>query len=165
MIELFLLAESLTVVPGDDNERLPQDPLRPQGVEDPSQLMVHERDLAVVAVARELLPVRGRRVMGHVGVVEVHPGKEAAAGVGVQPVDERVRDLVAPSLGPERLEHLVVVYAVVVNVESLVQSEARIDVERSDEGRRPESFVPESFREGHGRGGEEIGPVVTDLVG
>ncbi len=164
VVELFLLAERLAVVAGDDDERPLQDALRPQGLDDPPQLVVHERDLAVVEVAGEFLLIGRGRIVGHMGVEEMDPGKEPAPGVRPQPADERVGDLVGLALGPERLEHLVVVerssYTAkpwsTPNRESTLNEATKADV-RNPRSRSLSARVTAS-------GARIVGAVVADLM-
>gem|GEM_PF-3800470 len=102
--------------------------------------------------------------MGHVRIIKMDPGKEFFLGMPRKPGQEGVGHLVRPPLGPERLEHLVVAELVVIEVESLVQAEPGVDVERGDDGRRPVSFFLETLGQGDGLRTQVIRTVVADLV-
>jgi hypothetical protein len=147
---LAVIAQPLAVVGhGDDHGVVePAEPLHPP--EQLSQRMVDVGDLALVGIAG----VAGREGFGRfvagVGIEHVHPGQEGLRAVeSLDPADSggdhvlgRAFRVSEASRGGRSIE------PVVVDLESLIQAELRVERVGADEGAGAESGVGEGLRQG-----------------
>jgi hypothetical protein len=145
-----VIAEPLAVIARhrDDRGRLGAGGMQPD--EQPRDLRIDERDLAVVGVAIRLLEERLRRIVGRVRIVEVDPRKERLRRRlgGRQPRKRGLGDDVAAPLGLEAgVARRIAGHAIVVRIEAARQAEPAIQHIGADEGARAVAGVVEGARE------------------
>src|SRR6185295_13202117 len=95
MRALTVLAEALAVIADDGDDGPAQKIARFEEVQQPPDLRVDEGDFAEVGAFGELLPIRRRRRVRRVRVVEVNPAEKACAPNALEPFQRRVSHLVA----------------------------------------------------------------------
>ena len=150
---LSVLAQRLTVVRGQDDQRPGARPVRQEGLQEAPERSVGRRHLALVGLAPELRRQRLGGLVGEVGLVEVDP---AEPGRVPGRADEAAREadrldpgaLLLEEHGPRRGVH----EAVLVDVEALPETEPRIEGKRAHEG-------PGAVPVGPQQGGEGCGPI------
>ena len=151
---LAVLAQSLAMVRGHEDEGARRPALRLQEPQQPAELRVHEGDLAVVGAAGEPRREVRRRLVGRVGVEVVDPEEPRGRRPRFQPRPGRGRRLVRGTLHVGRAAPVLAVgQVIVVHVEPAREAEAPVQREPGDEGRRP---VPRVV-EGLGQGGDGLG--------
>ncbi|MFO0980451.1 MAG: hypothetical protein U1E76_01690 [Planctomycetota bacterium] len=112
---LAVLAQALAVVGGDHHHRVLELAARAQMIEQATQLVIEECDLAIVGPGRELLAERRGWIVWRMRVVVVCP-QEPRPRIGVlQPRDGAVGDLIGAPFGAHGI----------VAVEALVETVAR----------------------------------------
>ena len=131
MRQLAVLAQGLSMIGGQDEER----PCGQLALIEVGKESSHER----VDVSHfPPIPLSGRGLVGGVRIVEVKEGEEGAPGVSprVEPIESALENGGSPPLGDESRDTLVpgIFDGVVVEIETPVESEARVQNEGSDEG-------------------------------
>ena len=132
--------------------------------EEAAQSRVRERHFARVGVVCVLGRERRRRLRRGVGIVDVHP-REPPAALCRQPLQRRADDLVGATLAERELggaRHLV--QPVVVNTETGVQAELRVERERADERAGREPLGAQARGERLGAGGHPEAAVVANAM-
>jgi len=150
------------VVADDHHERVARFAVRLQAVHQPADLLVHEGDLAGVGIVGIARPVRLRRCIGDVGVVQVNPEKERSGGFAIEPREGVINDLVGRSLGVVHLLHAARfgTEPVDVRVEALVEPPARQQHVGGDKRRRAVAVLHKQLC----RGGELVGDGEAGVV-
>ena len=142
---LAVLAEALAVVGGHEHERARERPLLFERAQEPRDLRVHERDLAVVGRGAEPLGQLAGRLVGRVRVVVVHPQEERARRSprgAAQPAQRGVGGGVGEALDVGRAPRVVAArQVVVVGLEAAVEPEAAVERE-ARRRRRPSGSRP-----------------------
>ncbi len=171
---LAVLAQHLAVIGEHRHQRLPQPALSFECLEQPPDLGVGVGDLGVVgAVAggRETRPVRFRRLVGSVRVVQVHPGEERLIVSGIslaEPGQGLVDHLGARPLDGVHARCVLEpgeVEVVEEAVEALADPPARVEHEGADEAAGAETRGGEQLGQGHGLFLEIEAAVVAHAVG
>src|SRR6185436_2946646 len=94
------------------------------------------RDLAEIRIAAELRRIRLGRGVRRVGVVEMDPHEPLAPLVLAPPLRRRGEDGAGAALLHDEVDgRLAFAIVVVVEIESLIEPEPRVERERSDERR------------------------------
>ncbi len=162
---LAVLAQPLAVVGGHRHHRLAVQALDAELLQDAPHLLVHGGDLAVVGAAGVARGPGGRRGVGGVGVVEVHPEEERARVVLRHPAERPVHHH-AP--GPFRLQDVaglrIALDLVVVDLEARLEAEAVVEHEGAEEGAGAVAGAGEQGGEGRGLRTERAHPVVAQAV-
>jgi hypothetical protein len=124
-----------------------------------ADLRVHERDLAVAPSLK-----RGEgfgRLVGLVGIVQVHQRGRRARGVGLEPGQGPVHGLVAAALGQVSLD-VTLAHLVVVLLEAAAQAVAVLEDEAAHEGARPIAPPGEGLGQRRRHGVQDECDVVVD---
>ena len=131
-------------------------------------LFIGERDLTVVGLCRIFPGIGLGRMIGSVRVVEVHPQEKLPLRilrplVFFEPVQRRIGDKVARALHlvEIRFVQAIEVEVVVVKIESLIQSKARIQDCGGDHRSR---LIPGLFEDGSERGLKRAKLVAAEIM-
>ena len=162
---LSVLAQRLTVVRGQDDQRPGARPVREEGLQEAPERSVGRRHLALVGLAPELRRQRLGGLVGEVGLVEVDPAEPRRVPGRV---DEAAREadrldpgaLLLEEHGPRRGVH----EAVLVDVEALPETEPRIEGKGAHEGPGAVPVGPQQGGEGRGPFRKAEAGVVPDTV-
>jgi hypothetical protein len=141
--DLAVLAERLPVIGQHGHHRIRLVPRGPQPLEHPAELRVRVGDLTVVRPPRELRPIGLGRVVGSMGIVEVHPDEERRVRGRRQPAEGRVDHVARGTLGP-RPRDRAVLEVLAEGVEALPEAEGGGDGVGAHEGR---GAVPAALEE------------------
>ena len=131
--ELAVFAEAFAVIRSDDHERWPR--LSGETIEERAKGEVGPGHFAEVGIGRKPGRPFGRRLIGRVRVVDVHP-REPLALLAADPVQRRFDDGIGTTLPVARFGARGRVQSIVVDVEADVQPEAMVERE-SRRRRRP----------------------------
>src|SRR6266542_5586441 len=96
--ELAVIAESLTVIPGNDDDRPIALSRSIQPLEHARDLRVGERDLAVVGASARLCEELLRRIVRRMRIVEMNPREERLRSGAPEPAERGVHHHVAAAL-------------------------------------------------------------------
>ena len=164
---LAVLAEALAVVGGDEHERAGEGARLLEPPQQPRELLVDERDLAVVRRIGEARGEARGRLVRRVRVVVVDPQEERAAVRGrVHPPQDGVRRRVGEALDVQRAARVVALrQVVVVHVEGAVEAEAAVQREARHERRRAVARLAEVLGGGPHVRRQRVTSVVPDAVG
>ncbi len=144
---LAVLAEALPVIGRHRDEQVARAAGLLQGLEQPAELRVAEGDLSLVRMQRGLTPGR-RRLVGHVRIEEVQPDEEALPGSEPGEPGQRVVDhLVGGALDVQVSHRLPGRLWGVIDLEALVEAEARVQHEAPHEGRGAPAPLGEHLRD------------------
>jgi hypothetical protein len=93
-----VLAQALPVVGGDDEQRVLSGPRAIEPLDEPPELRVDVRDLAVVGRAGETRAVGRRRLVGGMGIEQMQPGEDRPASRLRQPSEGTPHDVLGAPL-------------------------------------------------------------------
>ena len=136
---LAVLAQHLPVIGDHDDHRVREAAVGAQGVDQPSHLQIHVRDLGVVGAvsgSREPRLHALGRLVRRMRVVEMNPGEEALVAVLAEPCERAIDHVRPPPLDHvhgRRVRKLVEIELVEVAIEALRDPPASIEHERADE--------------------------------
>src|SRR5579862_5649196 len=124
-----MLAQTFAVIAREQDDRVLIDAFLLKLANQASHLGVGESDLAIVETIFVLVAVGGRRTIGIMGVVEMHPEKELLLIVLVEPFKSLVGNCVSGSLHLVEIRFLqpAEIKVIVIEIESVIQSEARVE--------------------------------------
>ena len=166
---LPVLPEALAVVGGEDDERVVEQPVLPQPVDDPPHAAIGLGDLRVVRCRGQGGELERPDLVGLMRVEEVHPQEERLRLLPLRPfLEPRDRAIRGPRRRaiPEHEERRLVLRPeiVVIDLEALVQAIAPGEHRCRHERRRPVTCRRQPLGEGDRLGTEGVVPVVPNAV-
>ena len=162
---LAVLAEALAVVRREDDERILHRTVLAERRDEPAQGVVGVGHLSGIVVPRVPVAKCGWGGVRGVGIVQMNESEPSRSLRFPDPGKRRCEDVVGASLRDrEIVERARVAVEIVVELEPLVDSKARVERKRSQEGRGAIAHALESFRDGGLSIREPIGSVIPDLV-
>src|ERR1035438_49417 len=125
---LSMLAQTFSVISRKNDQSIPIQALSFKIRDKTTDLRVREGDLAIVQPILILLAVRRRRPIRIVWIVQVHPQEEFVPYILSQPIQSNIRHHISGTFHLLKIRFLqtVEVEMVIVEIESLVQAEPRI---------------------------------------
>ena len=131
-----VLAQALAVIAAENDHGVLIQAFGFEEMNQASHLRIGESDFSVVGTVLVFGRIRGRGMIGIVRIVQVHPEKEFLLIVLAEPVQGHVGHQVAGTLHFFQIRFLqaIEVEVVVVEIESAIQSKARIEHRRADHG-------------------------------
>ena len=133
---LAVLSQALAMIAAENDHSVFIQAFGFQETNEPSYLRICEGDFTVVGTVLVFGRIRGRGMIGIVRIVQVHPEKKLLLIILAEPVQRHIGHHVAGTLHFFQVGFLqaVEIEVVVVEIESAIQSEARIEHRRADHG-------------------------------